>query len=73
MNVAGLEVLVTSKGRLCTADAVAAMVVFLGSERASFVTGALIAMGGTQRRAIMDTNLELRLLSGGLTPFLHLA
>ena len=73
MNVAGLEVLVTSKGRLCTADAVAAMVVFLGAERASFVTGALIAMGGTQRRAIMDTNLELRLLSGGLTPFLHLA
>ena len=30
------------------------MVVFLASERASFVTGALISMDGAQRKAIMD-------------------
>ena len=42
-------------GRLCTAEEVADMVVFLGSERASFVTGAVIAMDGAQRKAIMDT------------------
>ena len=30
------------------------MVVFLGSERASFVTGAAISMDGGQRKAIMD-------------------
>ena len=41
-------------GRLCKAEEVADMVVFLGSERASFVTGALIAMDGAQRKAIMD-------------------
>lgn len=41
-------------GRLCTAEEVADMVVFLGSERASFVTGAVIAMDGAQRKAIMD-------------------
>ena len=42
-------------GRLCRAEEVADMVVFLGSERASFVTGASIAMDGAQRKAIMDT------------------
>jgi NAD(P)-dependent dehydrogenase (short-subunit alcohol dehydrogenase family) len=41
-------------GRLCTAEEVAHMVVFLASERASFVTGALITMDGGQRKAIMD-------------------
>jgi 3-oxoacyl-[acyl-carrier protein] reductase len=41
-------------GRLCTAEEVANMVVFLASERASFVTGALISMDGAQRKAIMD-------------------
>ena len=41
-------------GRLCTAEEVADMVVFLGSERASFVTGASISMDGGQRKAIMD-------------------
>lgn len=41
-------------GRLCKAEEVADMVVFLASERASFVTGALIPMDGAQRKAIMD-------------------
>ena len=41
-------------GRLCTPEEVADMVVFLGSERASFVTGAAISMDGGQRKAIMD-------------------
>ena len=41
-------------GRLCTAEEVADMVVFLGSERATFVTGAAISMDGGQRKAIMD-------------------
>jgi len=39
---------------LCTSEEVADMVVFLGSERASFVTGAAISMDGGQRKAIMD-------------------
>ena len=41
-------------GRLCTAEEVAHMVVFLASERASFVTGASITLDGAQRKAIMD-------------------
>jgi len=41
-------------GRLCTAEEVAHMVVFLASERASFVTGASIALDGAQRKAVMD-------------------
>jgi NAD(P)-dependent dehydrogenase (short-subunit alcohol dehydrogenase family) len=41
-------------GRLCTAEEVAHMVVFLASERASFVTGASISLDGAQRKAIMD-------------------
>lgn len=41
-------------GRLCTTEEVANMVAFLASERASFVTGALITMDGAQRKAIMD-------------------
>ena len=42
-------------GRLCTAEEVADVVVFLASERASFVTGALISVDGAQRKAIMDS------------------
>jgi NAD(P)-dependent dehydrogenase (short-subunit alcohol dehydrogenase family) len=41
-------------GRLCTAEEVAHMVVFLASERASFVTGASISLDRAQRKAIMD-------------------
>jgi NAD(P)-dependent dehydrogenase (short-subunit alcohol dehydrogenase family) len=41
-------------GRLCTAEEVANMVVFLASERASFVTAASIALDGAQRKAFMD-------------------
>lgn len=41
-------------GRLCTAEEVADVVVFLASERSSFVTGALIPMDGAQRKAVMD-------------------
>ena len=39
---------------MCTPEEVADMVVFLGSERSSFVTGALISVDGAQRKAIMD-------------------
>jgi NAD(P)-dependent dehydrogenase (short-subunit alcohol dehydrogenase family) len=42
-------------GRLCTAEEVANVVVFLASARASFVTGASIAIDGAQRKALMDT------------------
>ena len=41
-------------GRLCSAEEVANMVVFLASERASFVTGAAISIDGAQRKAVMD-------------------
>ena len=41
-------------GRLCTAEEVADVVLFLASERASFVTAASIAVDGAQRKAIMD-------------------
>ena len=41
-------------GRLCSAEEVANMVVFLASERTSFVTGAAISMDGAQRKAVMD-------------------
>jgi NAD(P)-dependent dehydrogenase (short-subunit alcohol dehydrogenase family) len=41
-------------GRLCTAEEVANVVVFLASDKASFVTGALITMDGAQRKALMD-------------------
>ena len=37
-----------------TAEEVANLVVFLASERASFVTGAAISMDGAQRKAVMD-------------------
>ena len=41
-------------GRLCSTEEVANMVVFLASERASFVTGAAISLDGAQRKAVMD-------------------
>ncbi len=41
-------------GRLCTAEEVADVVVFLASEKASFVTAASISVDGAQRKAIMD-------------------
>jgi NAD(P)-dependent dehydrogenase (short-subunit alcohol dehydrogenase family) len=41
-------------GRLCTAEEVADVVVFLTSERASYVNGALITIDGGQRKALMD-------------------
>jgi len=41
-------------GRLCAAEEVADVVLFLASERASFVTAASIAVDGAQRKAIMD-------------------
>jgi 3-oxoacyl-[acyl-carrier protein] reductase len=41
--------------RFCTADEVANLVVFLASERASYITGASITVDGAQRKALMDT------------------
>ena len=41
-------------GRIARADEVADMVTFLASERASFVTGASIALDGAQRKAIIN-------------------
>ena len=41
-------------GRLCTAEEVANMVVFLASDAASFVAGAAISLDGAQRKAVMD-------------------
>lgn len=42
-------------GRLCRPEEVANVVTFLASDKATFVTGALITMDGAQRKAIMDT------------------
>ncbi len=41
-------------GRLCTPEEVASVVVFVASERASFMNGAWITLDGGQRKAIMD-------------------
>jgi len=41
-------------GRICTPEEVAAVVVFVASERASFMNGAWITLDGGQRKAIMD-------------------
>jgi len=41
-------------GRICTPEEVAHVVVFVASERASFMNGAWITLDGGQRKAIMD-------------------
>jgi NAD(P)-dependent dehydrogenase (short-subunit alcohol dehydrogenase family) len=41
-------------GRICTPEEVANLVVFLASERASYLNGAHIPIDGGQRKAIMD-------------------
>ena len=41
-------------GRICTPEEVAAVVVFVASERASYMNGAWITLDGGQRKAIMD-------------------
>jgi len=41
-------------GRICEADEVAALVVFLASPRASYINGAHIPIDGGQRKALMD-------------------
>lgn len=41
-------------GRICTPEEVASVVVFVASERASFMNGAWITLDGGQRKAIMD-------------------
>lgn len=41
-------------GRICTAEEVANVVVFLASRRASFVNGAHVPVDGAQRKALMD-------------------
>ncbi len=41
-------------GRLCEPEEVADLVVFLASERASFINGAHILIDGAQRKGIMD-------------------
>jgi NAD(P)-dependent dehydrogenase (short-subunit alcohol dehydrogenase family) len=41
-------------GRICTAEEVASLVVFLASPRASFINGAHVPIDGAQRKALMD-------------------
>ncbi|HKZ20205.1 MAG TPA: SDR family oxidoreductase [Acidimicrobiia bacterium] len=42
-------------GRICEPEEVANLVVFLASDRASFINGAHILIDGSQRKGIMDT------------------
>lgn len=41
-------------GRICTPDEVANVAVFVASDRASFMNGALITLDGGQRKALLD-------------------
>jgi 3-oxoacyl-[acyl-carrier protein] reductase len=41
-------------GRICTPEEVARLVVFLGSECNTYITGALIPIDGAQRKALLD-------------------
>src|SRR5438093_1056504 len=41
-------------GRICTPEEVASVVVFIASERASYMNGAWVTLDGGQRKAIMD-------------------
>ena len=41
-------------GRICTPEEVANVVVFVASERASFMNGAIITLDGGQRKALLD-------------------
>ena len=41
-------------GRICTPEEVANVVIFVASERASFMNGALITLDGGQRKALLD-------------------
>jgi NAD(P)-dependent dehydrogenase (short-subunit alcohol dehydrogenase family) len=45
-------------GRICTAQEVADVVVFVASERASYMNGAIINVDGGQRKALMDTAVK---------------
>jgi NAD(P)-dependent dehydrogenase (short-subunit alcohol dehydrogenase family) len=44
-------------GRICTAQEVANVVVFVASDCASYMNGASITVDGGQRKALMDTNV----------------
>ena len=41
-------------GRICTAQEVANVAVFLASDCASYVNGAMVTVDGGQRKALMD-------------------
>ncbi|GAC1567035.1 MAG: hypothetical protein NVS3B14_11810 [Ktedonobacteraceae bacterium] len=41
-------------GRICNPQEVADVVIFLASDRASFVHGTMLTIDGNQRKAIMD-------------------
>ena len=41
-------------GRICTPEEVANVAVFVASDRASFMNGAIITLDGGQRKALLD-------------------
>ncbi len=41
-------------GRICTAEEVARLVLFLASEQNTYITGALVPIDGAQRKALLD-------------------
>jgi 3-oxoacyl-[acyl-carrier protein] reductase len=45
-------------GRICTAEEVANLTVFLASPRASFINGAHVPIDGGQRKALMDMKVD---------------